>query len=75
MTGSARKVTERSWRPPSATAGGTALPALRGRLAQGEALGASGHLGPPHLTGRVPAASSPREAERAHPVGPSPTPP
>jgi len=72
MTGSARKVTERSWHPPSAAAGGTALPALSSRLAQGEAPPASGHLGPPRLTSRVLAAGCHREAELAHHIGPSP---
>lgn len=72
MTGSARKVTERSWHPPSAAAGGTAP---RSRLAQGEARGASGHLGPPCVTGHVLAASCPCEVEPAHPIGPSLTPP
>lgn len=75
MTGSAREETERSWHPPSAAAGGTALPALHGRLAQGKAPGASGHLGPPRLTGRVLAANCPCEMEPACSFRPSLTPP
>lgn len=76
MTGSASEVTERSWRPPSAVAGGTALPALQERAAgtgrSPGSLRASGSPSPYRV--RV-AASCPGDAEPAHHICPSLAPP
>lgn len=76
MTGSASEVTERSWRPPSAVAGGTALPALRERAAgTGRSPGSLRASGSPSLYRAPVAASCPGDAEPAHHICPSLAPP